>query len=141
MSYNRYLYKPNKDKLKLFDNSIVKIDFACSSENNYKTGRKDSIFSFRIPIVQIGTDRMLYSFELLDKSKRNGDSGEDDNCKTLSINKLENELKVLFIQKNPTPNIGWTKPIITDTIVFKKIKTEERRAGYYGDTNCDCIEK
>ena len=140
-NYTRYLYAPDKKELKLFDNSIVKIDIACSSENCYKNKIKDSEFNFRIPIKQIGTNRMLYSFELLDKSKQIGTSAEDDNCKTISINNLESELKVLFIQRNPNQNLGWTIPLVTDTIVFKKIKTEKRQAGYYGDTNCDCIEQ
>ncbi|MDR7370164.1 hypothetical protein [Flavobacterium aquidurense] len=141
LSYNRYLYKPNKKELKLFDNSIVKIDFACSSEHNYKLEHKDSIFYFRIPITQIGTDRILYSFKLLNNSKQVYSSEKEDNCETISVNKLENEIKVLFIQTNPNQDIGGLKQIVTDTIVFKKIKTEKRKAGYYGDTNCDCIER
>ena len=140
LSYNRYLYQPNKTELRLFDNSIVKIDIACSSENIYKTSQINYDYVFRIPIKQIGTDRMLYSFIILDKTLDNGSSEEDKNCKTISINKLQNIIKVAFVQRNPNPNIGWKKPIVTDTIVFRKTKTENRKAGYYGDTNCDCIE-
>lgn len=140
LSYNRYIFEPNKTELKLFDNSIVKIDNACSSENIYKISKTNSYFIFRIPIKQIGTNRMLYSFEILDNSL-NESFGESENCKEISISKLDNEVKVFFEQKNPNPNIGWKKPIITDTIIFKKIKTENRKPGYYGDTNCDCIEK
>lgn len=140
LSYNRYIFKPNKTELKLFDNSIVKIDNACSSENIYKISKTNSYFIFRIPIKQIGTNRMLYSFEILDNSL-NESFGESENCKEISISKLDNEVTVFFKQKNPNPNIGWKKPIITDTIVFRKIKTENRKPGYYGDTNCDCIEK
>ena len=140
LSYNRYIFQPNKTELKLFDNSIVEITNACSSENIYKISKTNSYFIFRIPIKKKGTDRMLYSFEILDISLNEG-SGESENCKEISINKLDNVIKVVFEQKNPNPNIGWKKPIITDTIMFKKIKTENRKAGYYGDTNCDCIEK
>jgi hypothetical protein len=140
LSYNRYIFKPNKTELKLFDNSIVKIDNACSSEDIYKISKTNSYFIFRIPIKQIGTNRMLYSFEILENSLNEG-FGESENCKEISISKLENEVKVVFEQKNTDPNIGWKKPIITDTIIFKKIKTENRKPGYYGDTNCDCIQK
>jgi len=141
LSYNRYIYEPDKTELKLFDNSIVKIDNACSSENIYKTNQSNSSFNFRIPIRQIGTNRMLYSFKILDKSLEYGSSGESENCKEISINKLENIIKVGFEQKNLNPNIGWKKPITTDTIIFRKTKIENRKTGYYGDTNCDCIEK
>lgn len=140
LSYNRYIFQPNKTELKLFDNSIVEIANACSSENIYKISKTNSYFIFRIPIKKKGTDRMSYSFEILDISHNEG-FGESENCKEISISKLDNIVKVVFEQKNPNPKIGWEKPIITDTIIFKKIKTENRKAGYYGDTNCDCIEK
>ena len=90
--------------------------------------------------MQNGNDRMLYSFRLLDKSLQVGTSGEDNSCKSISISSIKNEISAIFIQKNPDPNIGWEKEIITDTIIFKKVKTEKRKAGYYGDTYCDCIE-
>ena len=83
---------------------------------------------------------MLFSFKLLDKSLQIGTSEEDDNCKSISISSLENEIVAILVQKNPNPNIGWGKEIITDTIIFKKVKTEKRNAGYYNDTDCDCIQ-
>ena len=138
--YERILYLPNKYELKLFDNNYLKIDTACSSKNIYTDNSQDFIDNFRIPINQRGTDRMLYSFKLLDKSLEIGSSGEDESCKSISIKSLENEIVAVFIQKNPNPEIGRTKPVITDTIIFKKVKTEIRKAGYYGDTNCDCIQ-
>lgn len=139
-NYERVLYMPNKFDLKLFDKSIVKIDTACSSKNFYTDDSKDFSYEFRIPIIQTGTDRMLFSFKLLDKSLQIGTSEEDDNCKSISINSLENEIVAILVQKNPNPNIGWEKEIITDTIIFKKVKTEKRNAGYYNDTDCDCIQ-
>lgn len=139
-NYERMLFLPNKFELKLFDNSIVKIDSACSSKNFYTNNSEDFSHVFRIPIIQKGTDRMLYSFRLLDKSLEIGGSGEDENCKSISIKSIENEFLVVFVQKNPNPNIGWKKEIITDTIIFKKVKIEKRKAGYYNDTDCDCIQ-
>lgn len=139
-NYERVLYLPNKFDLKLFDKSIVKIDTACSSKNFYTDDSKDFSYEFRIPIIQTGTDRMLFSFKLLDKSLQIGTSEEDDNCKSISISSLENEIVAILVQKNPNPNIGWEKEIITDTIIFKKVKTEKRNAGYYNDTDCDCIQ-
>lgn len=139
-SYERVLFLPNKFELKLFDNSIVKIDSACSSKNIYTHDSKDFSYEFRVPIIQKGTDRMLYSFRLLDKSLEIGGSGEDENCKSISIKSIENEIVAVFVQKNPDPNIGWKKEIITDTIIFRKVKTEKRKAGYYNDVDCDCIQ-
>lgn len=139
-NYELVLYLPNKFELKLFDKSLVKIDTACTSKNIYTDDSKDFYYDFRIPIIQTGTDRMLYSFRLLDKSLQIGTSGEDDNCKSISINSIKNEILVIFIQKNSNPNIGWEKEIITDTIIFKKIITEKRKAGYYNDTDCDCMQ-
>lgn len=139
-SYERLLFLPNKFELKLFDNTIVIIDSACISKNIYTNDSKDFSYEFRIPIIQKGTNRMLYSFRLLDKSLQIGSSGEDENCKSISINSIENEIVAVFVQKNPTPSIGWQKEIITDTLIFKKVKTEKRKAGYYNDTDCDCIQ-
>ena len=120
-NYERVLYLPNKFDLKLFDKSIVKIDTACSSKNFYTDDSKDFSYEFRIPIIQKGTNRMLYSFRLLDKSFQIGCSGEDENCKSISLNSIKNEIVVILVQKNPNPNIGWGKEIITDTIIFKKV--------------------
>jgi hypothetical protein len=139
-NYERVLFLPNKFNLKLFDNSIVKIDSACSSRNIYTDDSKNFCYEFRIPIIQTGTDRMLYSFQLLDKSLQIGSSGEDENCKSISIESIVDEIAIIFVQKNPNPKIGWRKEIITDTIIFKKVKTEKRKAGYYNDTDCDCIQ-
>ncbi|MDI9312066.1 MAG: hypothetical protein QM535_17765 [Limnohabitans sp.] len=139
-SYERILFIPDKFELKLFDNSIVKIDSACSSKNIYTDDSKDFSYEFRIPIIKKESDRMLYSFRLLDKSLEIGGSSEDENCISISIKSIENEIVVVFVQKNPNPNIGWKKEIITDTILFKKVKIENRKAGYYGDTDCDCIQ-
>lgn len=140
LSYNRYLYKPNKEELKLFDKTILKLNFACSSENNYKSKQIDSFFNFRISTKQIGKSKTLYSFKLLDWPNAFDSSGKDDNCETFSINKLENEIKVILMQE-PTEKHRGNKLLATDTIIFNKIKVEKRQAGYYGDTNCNCIER
>lgn len=138
INYNRYLYTPNKTTLKLFDNTIIEIGVACSSENNYNTNQNDSIYNFKIPIKQTGSDRMLYTFKLLDVTLKDGSTAEDLNCKIISLKKLDRIIKIVFVQRNPNQNIGWKNPIATDTILFTKTKTEIRKSGYYED--CDCIE-
>ena len=83
---------------------------------------------------------MKFGFQLLNTSNQFGASENGSNCKVLPIKNLKDKIIVLIKQKNPKKNIGWKKPIITDTITYRKIKVEKRKAGYYGDTDCDCIE-
>jgi len=140
LDYNRYLYEPDKKQVKLFDNSIIQIGQACTSENNYIDKTKDSYFIFRIPLRITGPNKQTYSFRFLENSLNDSSFREDCNCYNVSTDKLEKDLIILFSQYISKDSAD-VKPIVTDTIVFKKIKTERRQAGYYGDKNCDCIEQ
>jgi hypothetical protein len=140
INYDRILFLPDKTEFKLLDNIIIKIDTACTSKDNYINGKVNSSYSFRIPIISPKNERMKFGFQLLNTSNQFGASENGSNCKVLPIKNLKDKIIVLIKQKNPKKNIGWKKPIITDTITYRKIKVEKRKAGYYGDTDCDCIE-
>lgn len=138
LNYNRHIYAPNVKEIQLLDSSTVKIGFACSAENNYKTKIKDSTFTFRIPTEQIGVNKIVYTFKLENWPGKFDSTGSDDNCEIFSIDKLENEIKVILMQENLKSKSESDRLFATDTIIFKRIKIEKRKAGYYSD--CSCIE-
>jgi hypothetical protein len=140
IDYERILFLPDKNEFELLDNAIIKIDTACTSKDNYINGKVNNSYNFRIPIISYKNERTKFGFQLLNESNQFGTSENGSDCKVLPLKKLNDKIIVLIKQKNPNKNIGWEKPIITDTITYRKIKVEKRKAGYYGDTDCDCIE-
>ena len=141
IDYDRILFLPDKNEFELLNNTIIRIDTACTSKDNYINGKVNNSYNFRIPIISNNNERMKFGFQLLNKSNQFGTSENGSDCKVLQLKKLNDKIIVLIKQKNPNKNIGWKKPIITDTITYRKIKEEKRKNSYYGDTDCDCIER
>lgn len=50
--------------------------------------------------------------------------GINENKKEMCFEKLPNKLKIIVRERNPDENIGWTKPIVTDTIFLELKKNE-----------------
>ncbi|WP_435263803.1 hypothetical protein [Tenacibaculum sp. nBUS_03] len=140
IDYERILFIPNKDQLNLFDKKKIYIDTACTGKTYYRNNKTSNFFNFRIPLISNKSDRRKFGFEILDKKNQYGTSEDGSNCKVLPLRYISDTILVLFKQKNPDSNIGWKTPIITDTIEFTKFKIEKIKPGYYGDTNCDCIQ-
>jgi hypothetical protein len=46
--------------------------------------------------------------------------GIEDGRKLIQLDKFTDTIRIVLEQKNPDPDIGWTAPIITDTINFVK---------------------
>lgn len=119
-------YLPNKNTFELIDSTTLKIDTAWTEMSfTYKNGERvyDSRFGyiFNVPFQKEVPNSFTFSFELLDKSNQEFTNGiREDKCE-LRPKILKDTVKIILEQKNPQEEVGWISPIITDTILFRKI--------------------
>jgi len=122
-------YLPSKPMFKLLDGTEMKVDTAWTEISfTYKNGKRilDSAYGyyFSIPVKNDSLRNFTFTFAMLDKTNQmftNAGPGEDGLCQ-LCPKHLFDEMKVILEQKDPDTSKGWMNPIITDTIIFTKIK-------------------
>ncbi len=122
-------YVPNKTNFILLDGTKMQVDTSWTEISfTYKDGKKilDSIYGyhFSIPVNNNNLEKFSFTFGLLDTSNRvftNPGPGKEGLCQ-LCPRILYDKMEVILEQKNPDTSFGWMKPIITDTIIFTKIK-------------------
>ena len=116
-------YISNRQQFILLDGSKMQID-TCSIKVSYnKDGKrlndtKSKGYNLYIPFTKQPEGGFQFQFRIV------GDKyagGINDNSKDLHFIYLKNEYEIVLEQKNPDTAFGWTKPIITDTLVFKQI--------------------
>lgn len=116
-------YLPNKQKFILLDNSKMQID-TCTIEVSYdKEGNKlndtkSKGYNLHIPFYKQPEGGFQFEFRILGEKYADG---INENSKNFQFSTLENEYKILLEQKNSDTAFGWTKPIITDTLIFKRV--------------------
>lgn len=117
-------YLPNKqnfillNKSKLFiDTSIIKI--AIDKNGKEINSGKSIGYYLTILFKKENKNDFQFEFKILGNQFTNGIT---DSSQEVHLNELKNEIKVLIEQKNPDTSLGWQKPIITDTLIFKRIK-------------------
>jgi hypothetical protein len=116
-------YLPNKQQFILLDSSKMQID-KCSVHVSYdKDGKilndtKSKGYNLYIPFTKQPKGGFQFEFRIV------GDEyagGINENSKNFHFIALANEYKIVLEQKNPDTVFGWTKPIVTDTLIFKQI--------------------
>ena len=122
------IYTPDKYSIKLLNNSTVIIDTAWAEsmwaydKNGNPQAAGDYGQNFVIPIVEQDFDNFLFTFDLLDKSNQSFTNGIEQTRCVLNPSVLKDTMEVIVEEKNPDRNLGWTKPIVTDTIKFIRVK-------------------
>ncbi|MDH7463881.1 hypothetical protein QEG73_21445 [Chitinophagaceae bacterium 26-R-25] len=122
-------YVPDKGDFILLDGTKMQIDTAWTEMSfTYKEGKRiiDTTYGyhFSIPVRNDSLEKFTFTFGLLDTANRvftnpgPGKEGLTQLCPRYLYDKME----VVLEQKNPDTSFGWLKPIITDTIIFKKLK-------------------
>jgi hypothetical protein len=122
-------YVPNKTNFILLDGTKMQVDTAWTEISfTYHNGKKifDTTYGyhFSIPVNNNNLERFSFTFGLLDTSNRiftNPGPGKEGLCQ-LCPRTLYDKMEVILEQKNPTAGVGWKQPIVTDTIIFIKIK-------------------
>lgn len=122
-------YVPNKSKFLLLDGTKMQIDTTWTEMNfTYKDGKRiiDTGYGyhFSISVKNSNLENFTFTFGLLDTLNRAfTNAGPDKEGLTqLCPKHLHDKMEVVLEQKNPDTSFGWLKPIITDTIVFTKVK-------------------
>lgn len=116
-------YLPNKQQFILLDKSFMSIDTSSISIDYNKDGKcltlgNSTGYALNIPFKKQYKDSFQFNLKLINEEYA---SGMQENSADINVNKIEKEYKILLEQKNIDTSLGWKKPIITDTIVFKKL--------------------
>ena len=120
------LYLPNKDTFNLLDGTELILDTSWTEVSfSYRNGNRvlDSAFGYHlsIPFKKEVPRIFTFNFELCDKSNQSFTNGIGEELCQLCPMKLYDEMLVILEQKNTDSTIGWIKPIITDTIIFRRL--------------------
>ncbi len=124
-------YTPNRFKLQLLDSSIIIIDTAWSeaawtyNDDGKPSIAEDSGYNVIIPIPKMNDDKFNFELIMADTTKSMFEGAVSGPVRKRSIiypKILQDTLTVLLEQMNTDTAYGWTRPLITDTIKFTKIK-------------------
>jgi len=109
-------YSPNKNRINLISGSRLDI-FTAKLEYSQAKEAEDSYYEYPLEILfqQEGLDSFTFN---LDAVGAVNSGGIESNRKILRFSELSDTIKVLLKQKNPNPDLGWKKPLVTDTILF-----------------------
>lgn len=121
-----YSYIADKNRFNLLDGTIMTTDTAWIEVNfTYHNGKRelDSSygFHFSIPFTQTNPGSFTFVFSLLDTTNRMFTNGMDSNLTQLCPVRLYDEMRIVLTQKDTDTSKGWTNPIVTDTITYRKI--------------------
>lgn len=120
-------YIPNKSSFLLLDGTKMQMDNAWTEMSfTYKDGKRilDTTYGyhFSIPFKKEVAGNFTFSLSLVDTTNRMFTNGMSENIAQLCPKHLYDKMEVILEQKNPDTSFGWLKPIITDTLVFTKVK-------------------
>jgi hypothetical protein len=120
-------YVPDKNLFKLVDGTSMQVDTAWTEVSfTYHNGKKvfDTTFgyNFSVPYDRENREKFSFNFKLADTTNRVFTNGREDKVCQLHPRVLLDTMKVLLVQKSSDTAYGWLRPIVTDTIVFTKIK-------------------
>ncbi|MDB5200802.1 MAG: hypothetical protein JWQ27_211 [Ferruginibacter sp.] len=121
-----YLYVADKNNFKLLDGTTLTTDTAWTEVSfTYKGGERilDSSygFHFSIPFKKSVPNTFTFTFSLLDTTNRMFTNGIDEELCQLCPFQLRDDMRVILEQKDTDTSKGWTNPILTDTITYKRL--------------------
>ena len=121
-----FLFLPDKNTFHLIDGTVLTLDTAWTEVSfSFKNGKRDLDssygFHFSIPFKKETPNTFTFHFSLLDTTNRMFTNGMDENLSQLCPKKIYDEMKIVLDQKDPDTSKGWTNPIVTDTIIFRRI--------------------
>lgn len=109
---------PSPNNFTLLDNTELSI-FTAQTMISYDEDDKilNTDYALEIPFKEEKPENSQFRLRFVDNGY---DGGFRNEKKIIFFYKLTDTIRILLEQKNPHPNIGWTAPIITDTIHFIK---------------------
>ena len=120
-------YIPDKKDFNLLDGTKLHIDTAWTEISfTYNNGKHDIDstygYNFSVPYKQEESENFSFNFSLVDTTNQMFTNGMGKNLCQLRPKHLYDKMGVLLEQQDPDTSKGWTHTIITDTIIFTKIK-------------------
>lgn len=122
-----FSYVADKNKFQLLDGTTLTTDTAWTEVSfTYKNGERvlDSTygFHFSVPFKKEVPNTFTFTFSLLDTTNRMFTNGIGEDLCQLCPLQLYDEMKVILEQKDTDTSKGWTNPIVTDTITYRRIR-------------------
>jgi hypothetical protein len=116
-------FLPGKRQFVLLDDTKMNIDTSfimVSFDKNGKNlnGIKLLGYNLTIPFNKEKRNSFQFDFRIPGETFS---GGIDDTVKVLHFIGLTDEYKIVLEQKNPDTSYGWKKPIVTDTLIFRRI--------------------
>jgi len=120
-------FVPDKNNFLLLDGTKMHVDTAWTEVSfTYKDGKKifDTAYgyNFTVPYKRQEYENFSFNLSLVDTTNQMFTNGMGKEACQIRPKYLYDTMKVILEQKNPDTAFGWLKPIITDTIVFTKIR-------------------
>jgi hypothetical protein len=120
-------FVPDKTDFILLDGTKMQVDTAWTEISfTYHDGKKvaDATYgyNFAIPYKRENRESFSFNFGLADITNRVFTNAREEKTCQLYPKILYDKIAVILEQKNPDTTFGWLKPIITDTILFTKIR-------------------
>lgn len=122
-------FVPNKFSFKLIDSSVINIDTAWAESlwiynENHKPTVPDTIvgFNFILPFSkQNFSDIRNFRFDFANLDTLNGQGyGLQESKWVFNPKVLKDTIRILIQLRNPDTTLGWTRPIISDTLIYIK---------------------
>lgn len=116
-------YVPTKQQFILLDSSAMQIDTCIINVSYDKEGKrlndtKSKGYSLLIPFTKQRAGDFQFQLRIAGDEFAGGIS---ESSKSFQFTELKDDYKIILEQKNPDTTYGWTKPIVTDTLIFKRI--------------------
>lgn len=118
-----FKYLPNKQQFTLLDSSTLHIDTSTikvSFDKHNKRLNDTKSWGYNLTIIFEKQPKDNFQFDF-DIPGRGDQGGISDSLKNLNFHDFKDDYKVILTQKNPDTSFGWTKPVNTDTLTFKRL--------------------
>ena len=121
-----YSYVADKNSFQLLDGTTLRTDTAWTELSfTYKNGQRvlDSSygFHFSIPFKKAVPNTFTFTFSLLDTTNQIFTNGIGEDLYQLCPLRLRDEMKIILKQKDTDTSKGWTNPIVSDTITYRRL--------------------
>ncbi len=119
-------YEPSKDTIVLLDNRKVILGNAWAETIWSYRDRQPNIaeyFGYNLQLEFTGDNAdFVFTFDLLDKENQSFTNGIGRDKCVFNPTELRDTIEIIVEEKNPEQDIGWMKPIVTDTIKLMRKK-------------------
>lgn len=116
-------YLSNKQSFILLDSSELHLDTATirlsyDKDNNCLNETKKIGYELQIPFVKQNQNSFQFQLRLSGEKYAGGIENE---LKKFKLQELNESYEIVLEQKNQDTSLGWTVPVISDTLIFRRV--------------------